>query len=100
MWRFCMESEKYLKVWVLDFEHRNSPLKWKVKMILEDDKEQQKKYWEKPDWKTVSFGNPEINEWYRGFVKRRDEGMSIEFYDIPDDDTPDAKNSLVDKPSW
>ena len=68
-------------------------------MILEDDTEEQKKYWQRPDWETVSYGNPEMNEWYRGFVKRRDEGMSNEYFDIPDDDIPEAKTGLEDKPS-
>ena len=68
-------------------------------MVLEDDTEEQKKYWELSDWKTVSYGNPEMNEWYRGFVKRRDAGMSNEFYDIPDDDIPEAKTDPEDKPS-
>ena len=68
-------------------------------MILEDDAEQQKKYWQLPDWSLVSYGNPEMNEWYRGFLKRRDEGTSYEFYDIPYDDTPDAKTDPKDKHS-
>ena len=68
-------------------------------MSVADDTEQQKKYWQLPDWKTVSYGNPALMVWYRGFVKRRDEGMSYEFYDIPYDDTLEVKNSLVDKPS-
>ena len=68
-------------------------------MVLEDDTEEQKKYWELSDWKTVSYGNPEMNEWYRGFVKRRDEGTSYEFYDIPYDDTLEVKTDPKDKHS-
>ena len=69
-------------------------------MGVEDDMEEQKKYWQQPEWETVSYGNPEMNEWYRGFLKRRDEGTSYEFYDIPDDDIPEAKTGLEDKSSW
>ncbi len=68
-------------------------------MILEDDTEEQKKYWQRPDWSLVSYGNPDLMKWYRGFVKRRDAGMSNEFYDIPDDDIPEAKTDLGDKRS-
>ena len=68
-------------------------------MSVADDAEKQEKYWQLPDWSLVSYGNPDLMAWYRGFVKRRDAGMSNEFYDIPDDDTLEVKNSLVDKPS-
>ena len=68
-------------------------------MSVADDTEEQKKYWQRLEWETVSYGNPEMNEWYRGFVKRRDEGTSNEFYDIPDDDIPEAKTDPADKSS-
>ena len=68
-------------------------------MSVEDDTEKEKKYWQRPDWKTVSYGNPEMNEWYRSFLKRRDEGTSYEFYDIPYDDTLEVKTDPEDKPS-
>ena len=66
-------------------------------MSVEDDAEQKKKYWEKPDWKPVSYGNKDMNKWYRDFLRRRDEGMSLEFHDIPYDDIPEAKTDLGDK---
>ena len=68
-------------------------------MSVEDDTEKEKKYWQRPDWSLVSFGNPDMMAWYQGFLKRRDEGMSNEYFDIPCNDTPDAKKTLVDKPS-
>jgi len=68
-------------------------------MSVADDTEEQKKYWQLPDWSPVSYGNPDLMAWYRGFVKRRDEGTSYEFYDIPYDDTPEAKTDLADKSS-
>ena len=68
-------------------------------MSVADDTKEQKKYWELPDWKPVSYGNPEMNEWYQGFLKRRDEGMSNEYFDIPYDDIPEAKTGLEDKSS-
>ena len=68
-------------------------------MSVADDTEKEKKYWQRPEWRPVSYGNPDLMAWYRGFLKRRDEGMSNEYFDIPDDDTLEVKNSLVDKPS-
>ena len=39
-------------------------------------------FWQSEGWQCVSYGNKEQLKWYREFTKRREEGTSMEFYDV------------------
>ena len=43
---------------------------------------EKKAFWQSEDWQCVSYGNKEQLKWYREFLKRREEGASMEFYDV------------------
>ena len=43
---------------------------------------EKKAFWLSEDWQCVSYGNKEQLNWYREFTKRREEGTSMEFYDV------------------
>ena len=46
---------------------------------VHDDKQ---RFWQSESWQCVSYGNKEQLKWYRERSKRREEGTSIEFYDV------------------
>ena len=43
---------------------------------------EKKAFWLSEGWQCVSYGNKEQLKWYREFLKRREEGTSMEFYDV------------------
>ena len=43
---------------------------------------EKKAFWQAGGWECVSYGNKEQLKWYREFIKRREEGTSMEFYDV------------------
>jgi hypothetical protein len=43
---------------------------------------EKKAFWLSEGWQCVSYGNKEHLKWYREFLKRREEGTSMEFYDV------------------
>ena len=43
---------------------------------------EKKAFWQSEEWQCVSYGNKEQLNWYREFIKRREEGTSMEFYDV------------------
>jgi hypothetical protein len=51
-------------------------------MMNENENEEKDKFWLSEGWQCVSYGNKEMSEWYREYLKRREEGTSLEFYDV------------------
>ena len=43
---------------------------------------EKKAFWLSEGWECVSYGNKEQLKWYREFIKRREEGTSMELYDV------------------
>jgi hypothetical protein len=51
-------------------------------MMNENENDEKDKFWLSSDWECISYGNKEMSEWYREYLKRREEGTSMEFYDV------------------
>ena len=59
---------------------------WKKQELGGEEKSMQqlekKAFWQSEGWECVSYGKKDQLKWYREFIKRREEGTSMEFYDV------------------